>query len=65
MYIFICCNNFLFFSIGNQNENATLSSLNTYRSDLEIHAPEPNTKPLTKRPQSTTELVSFTNTIYL
>ncbi|KNC30209.1 hypothetical protein FF38_06938 [Lucilia cuprina] len=43
-------------SIGNQNENATLSSLNTYRSDLEIHAPEPNTKPLTKRPQSTTEL---------
>uniref|UniRef100_A0A1I8N1J1 Bridge-like lipid transfer protein family member 1 C-terminal domain-containing protein n=1 Tax=Musca domestica TaxID=7370 RepID=A0A1I8N1J1_MUSDO len=44
-------------SIGNQNENATLSSLNTYRSDLEIHAPEPNVKSLSKRPQSTTELV--------
>ncbi|XP_059220167.1 bridge-like lipid transfer protein family member 1 isoform X8 [Stomoxys calcitrans] len=44
-------------SIGNQNENPTLSSLNTYRSDLEIHAPETNSKSLSKRPQSTTELV--------
>ncbi|XP_075153250.1 transmembrane protein KIAA1109 homolog tweek isoform X3 [Haematobia irritans] len=44
-------------SIGNQNENPTLSSLNTYRSDLEIHAPETNNKSLSKRPQSTTELV--------
>ncbi|XP_059220164.1 bridge-like lipid transfer protein family member 1 isoform X5 [Stomoxys calcitrans] len=43
-------------SIGNQNENPTLSSLNTYRSDLEIHAPETNSKSLSKRPQSTTEL---------
>ncbi|XP_053959949.1 bridge-like lipid transfer protein family member 1 isoform X7 [Anastrepha ludens] len=41
-------------SIGAQNENAGLT-LSTYRSDLEIHAPESKTLP--KRPQSTTELV--------
>ncbi|XP_054742979.1 bridge-like lipid transfer protein family member 1 isoform X4 [Anastrepha obliqua] len=40
-------------SIGAQNENAGLT-LSTYRSDLEIHAPESKTLP--KRPQSTTEL---------
>ncbi|XP_037884226.1 transmembrane protein KIAA1109 isoform X1 [Glossina fuscipes] len=44
-------------SIGAQNENQALSSLNTYRSDLEIHAPEINNKSLPKRPQSTTELM--------
>ncbi|XP_067623128.1 bridge-like lipid transfer protein family member 1 isoform X11 [Eurosta solidaginis] len=41
-------------SIGAQNDNAGLT-LSTYRSDLEIHAPESKTLP--KRPQSTTELV--------
>ncbi|XP_051858980.1 transmembrane protein KIAA1109 homolog isoform X2 [Drosophila albomicans] len=41
-------------SIGAQNENGS-HTLPTYRSDLEIHAPESN-KTLPKRPQSTTEL---------
>ncbi|XP_017486046.1 PREDICTED: uncharacterized protein KIAA1109 [Rhagoletis zephyria] len=39
-------------SIGAPNENGL--SLSTFRSDLEIHAPESKTLP--KRPQSTTEL---------
>ncbi|KAH8323336.1 hypothetical protein KR067_005364 [Drosophila pandora] len=41
-------------SIGAQNENGS-HTLPTYRSDLEIHAPDGN-KTLPKRPQSTTEL---------
>ncbi|XP_037958120.1 transmembrane protein KIAA1109 homolog isoform X2 [Teleopsis dalmanni] len=42
-------------SIGIQNENSALT-LPTYRSDLEIHAPE-NNKTVPKRPQSSTELI--------
>lgn len=43
----------LYSSIGGQND---VSGMSTYRSDLEIHAPD--SKILPKRPQSTTELVS-------
>lgn len=45
------------FSIGAQNDQGS-HTLPTYRSDLEIHAPE-NNKTLPKRPQSTTELVNM------
>lgn len=57
LYKDVCCMKMLIIflsSIGHHNDIGIV--LSTHRSDLEIHVPE--SRHLTKRPQSTTELVS-------